>query len=460
MAKMWGGRFRETTSNLLDQFNASIPFDRKLYREDIQGSIAHVAMLGKEGIIPNDEVDRLIEALEIVREEIERGDFQFNIKDEDIHMAIEKRVTEIVGDIGKKIHTARSRNDQVATDFRLYVQNKSKSISKQIVELIETLVHLAEQHTDTLIPGMTHLQHAQPTNFGYHLLAYVAMFKRDYERFQSSIERNSISPLGCGALAGTPHQIDRDYTSQMLGFREPSLNCLDSVSDRDFALEILFNISMLFTHISRLSEELILWSSYEFQFIKFSDSYSTGSSIMPQKKNPDVAELLRAKSGRVFGNLISLLVVMKGLPLAYNKDMQEDKEGVFDSVETAEISLEILKESIRTLEVQKENMEKACKVGHLTATDLADYLVKSCDIPFREAHFITGRAVAKAEELGIDISEMKLEDLQEIDKRIEKDVLEYLSLRNSMNSRNSQGGTATAETKRQIEKIKEWLENI
>ena len=460
MAKMWGGRFRETTSNLLDQFNASIPFDRKLYREDIQGSIAHVAMLGKEGIIPNDEVDRLIEALEIVREEIERGDFQFNIKDEDIHMAIEKRVTEIVGDIGKKIHTARSRNDQVATDFRLYVQNKSKSISKQIVELIETLVHLAEQHTDTLIPGMTHLQHAQPTNFGYHLLAYVAMFKRDYERFQSSIERNSISPLGCGALAGTPHQIDRDYTSQMLGFREPSLNCLDSVSDRDFALEILFNISMLFTHISRLSEELILWSSYEFQFIKFSDSYSTGSSIMPQKKNPDVAELLRAKSGRVFGNLISLLVVMKGLPLAYNKDMQEDKEGVFDSVETAEISLEILKESIRTLEVQKENMEKACKVGHLTATDLADYLVKSCDIPFREAHFITGRAVAKAEELGIDISEMKLEDLQEIDSRIEKDVLEYLSLRNSMNSRNSQGGTATAETKRQIEKIKEWLENI
>ncbi len=460
MAKMWGGRFRETTSSLLDQFNASIPFDRKLYREDIQGSIAHVAMLGKEGIIPNDEVDRLIEALEIVREEIERGDFQFNIKDEDIHMAIEKRVTEIVGDIGKKIHTARSRNDQVATDFRLYVQNKSKSISKQIVELIETLVHLAEQHTDTLIPGMTHLQHAQPTNFGYHLLAYVAMFKRDYERFQSSIERNSISPLGCGALAGTPHQIDRDYTSQMLGFREPSLNCLDGVSDRDFALEILFNISMLFTHISRLSEELILWSSYEFQFIKFSDSYSTGSSIMPQKKNPDVAELLRAKSGRVFGNLISLLVVMKGLPLAYNKDMQEDKEGVFDSVETAEISLEILKESIRTLEVQKENMEKACKVGHLTATDLADYLVKSCDIPFREAHFITGRAVAKAEELGIDISEMKLEELQKIDSRIEKDVLEYLSLRNSMNSRNSQGGTATAETKRQIEKIKEWLENI
>ena len=460
MAKMWGGRFRETTSNLLDQFNASIPFDRKLYREDIQGSIAHVAMLGKEGIIPNDEVDRLIEALEIVREEIERGDFQFNIKDEDIHMAIEKRVTEIVGDIGKKIHTARSRNDQVATDFRLYVQNKSKSISKQIVELIETLVHLAEQHTDTLIPGMTHLQHAQPTNFGYHLLAYVAMFKRDYERFQSSIERNSISPLGCGALAWTPHQIDRDYTSQMLGFREPSLNCLDSVSDRDFALEILFNISMLFTHISRLSEELILWSSYEFQFIKFSDSYSTGSSIMPQKKNPDVAELLRAKSGRVFGNLISLLVVMKGLPLAYNKDMQEDKEGVFDSVATAEISLEILKESIRTLEVQKENMEKACKVGHLTATDLADYLVKSCDIPFREAHFITGRAVAKAEELGIDISEMKLEYLQEIDSRIEKDVLEYLSLRNSMNSRNSQGGTAIAETKRQIEKIKEWLENI
>jgi len=460
MSKMWSGRFKEESSSLLDHFNASIPFDKKLYQEDIAGSIAHATMLGEVGILSQDDVDQIIEALETVKEEIELGKFEFKISDEDIHMAIEKRITELIGDTGKRLHTARSRNDQVATDFRLYVQNRSKSISKQILELIDTLLNLAKDHTETLIPGMTHLQHAQPINFAYHLLAYISMFKRDYERFQSSIERNSISPLGCAALAGTPHQIDRDLTSKLLGFREPSLNCLDTVSDRDFALEILFNISTLFTHISRFAEELILWSSYEFQFVAFSDSYSTGSSIMPQKKNPDVAELLRAKSGRVNGNLISLLTVMKGLPLAYNKDMQEDKEGVFDSVETAEISLEILTKSIKTLKVNRENMERACRVGHLTATDLADYLVKSCGVPFREAHFITGEAVARAEELNIDLSEMELKELQKIDSRIGEDVLPLLSLRDSMNSRNSKGGTSSFETKKQILYIEKWLENL
>jgi argininosuccinate lyase len=460
MSKMWSGRFSGESSTLLEKFNASIPFDQKLYREDIAGSIAHATMLGSVGILQSEEVDLIIEALEAVKEEIDNGRFEFKISDEDIHMAVEKKITEMIGDVGKKLHTARSRNDQVATDFRLYVQNRSQTLSEQILELQKALLEIAKKHTETLIPGMTHLQHAQPTNFAYHILAYVAMFKRDYERFQSSIERNSISPLGCAALAGTPHQINREETAKLLGFREPSLNCLDTVSDRDFALEILFNISTLFVHISRFAEELIMWSSYEFKFITFSDAYSTGSSIMPQKKNPDVAELLRGKSGRVFGNMISLLTVMKGLPLAYNKDMQEDKEGVFDSVESAEISLEILTKALQTMRVNSENMEHACKIGHLTATDLADYLVKNCGVPFREAHFITGKAVAKAEELSIDLSEIGFAELYEIDNRISEDVLDYLSLRNSMNSRSSKGGTATSETIKQIEIVENWLNSL
>ena len=460
MSKMWSGRFKEEASSLLDKFNASIPFDKKIYKEDIQGSIAHATMLETVGILSENEKDAVIKALKQVADEVETGEFEFKISDEDIHMAIEKRITEIAGDVGKKLHTGRSRNDQVATDFRLYVQSKTVSLSNKILELEKVLLNIAKDHTETLLPGMTHLQHAQPTNFGYHILAYISMFKRDYERLQSSLERNSISPLGCAALAGTPHQIDREQTSKLLGFREPSLNCLDTVSDRDFALEILFNISTLFIHISRFAEELIIWSSYEFQFVKFSDGYSTGSSIMPQKKNPDVAELLRAKTGRVNGNLIALLTVMKGLPLAYNKDMQEDKEGVFDSVETAEISLEIMTKSLETLNINSENMEKACKIGHLTATDLADYLVKNCDIPFREAHFITGDAVSKSEELGIDLSEISLFELQKIDSRIDENVLSLLSLRNSMNSRISKGGTATSETKNQIEFIEKWLGNL
>ncbi|EJF06598.1 argininosuccinate lyase [Thiovulum sp. ES] len=460
MSKMWSGRFSEATSSLLDRFNASIPFDKKLYSQDITGSIAHAKMLCKQNILSEDEKNSIIDGLAKVKSEIENGEFQWLISDEDLHMAIEKRLTEIIGDTGKKLHTARSRNDQVATDFRLYVQNKSDELSKLILDLIETLNEIAKKHTSTMLPGMTHLQHAQPINFGFHLLAYVSMFKRDFERFRDSFSRNSVSPLGCAALAGTPHSIDRKETAQLLGFDSVSLNCLDTVSDRDFALEILFNISTLFTHVSRFAEELILWSSYEFKFVTFSDAYSTGSSIMPQKKNPDVAELLRGKSGRVFGNLFSLFTVMKGLPLAYNKDTQEDKEGVFDSVETAEISLQILIESLKTLTVNSENMEKACSVGHLSATDLADYLVKNCDVPFREAHHITGRAVAKAEELEIDLSEINFEELHKIDSRIESDVLEVLSLRNSMNSRNSEGGTSTKQTEVQITFVENWLAEV
>lgn len=459
MQKMWAGRFSTQTASLLDQFNASIMFDRKLYAEDIEGSIAHARMLCAQGILNAEELAQIETGMAQVREEIESERFEWRIGDEDLHMAIEKRLTEIIGDAGKKLHTARSRNDQVAVDFRRYVLRKNRELTLQLKALIGALLEVARPHTHTLLPGMTHLQHAQPINFAFHLMAYASMFKRDIERFESSTKRNNISPLGCAALAGTPHNIDRSMSAKELGFEGVSINCLDTVSDRDFALEILFNISTMMMHISRLAEELILWSSYEFRFVELSDAYSTGSSIMPQKKNPDVPELLRGKTGRVFGNLMGLLTVMKGLPLAYNKDTQEDKEGVFDSVETAQISLEILKEALLTMTVKPHYMYQACKVGHLSATDLADYLVKHCGIPFREAHHITGRAVAKAEELGIDLSDMDFETLHHIDGRIHKNVLEHLSIEHSMNARTSEGGTATLRTMEQIIYFENYLKD-
>ncbi|SFV59421.1 Argininosuccinate lyase [hydrothermal vent metagenome] len=436
MDKMWSGRFSASASSLLDKFNASIMYDRKLYREDIEGSLAHAAMLAKQGILTTEELVLIVDGLGQVRTEIEADEFEWNIADEDLHMGIEKRLTAIIGDAGKKLHTARSRNDQVAVDFRRYVLRQNLEIVDGLKLLMKEVIVVADKHTETLIPGMTHLQHAQPINFAFHLGAYLSMFKRDIARFEDSHKRNNISPLGCAALAGTPHNIDRGMTAELLGFDSVSVNCLDTVSDRDFALEILFNIATMMMHISRLSEELVMWSSYEFGFVELSDEYSTGSSIMPQKKNPDVPELLRGKTGRVYGSLMGLLTVMKGLPLAYNKDTQEDKEGVFDSVETATISLEILKEAIKTMEVKSHNMESACAVGHLSATDLADYLVEKCDIPFREAHFITGRAVAKGEELNVDLSKMDFKYLKEIDARINEDVMAYLGLRHSMNFKN------------------------
>ncbi len=364
---------KNTNAQILDEFNASIMFDKELYAQDIKGSIAHSAMLYEQGILTQEEQKSIESGLLQVKEEIESGEFQFSLAYEDIHMAVENRLTQIIGEPGKRLHTARSRNDQVATDFRLYVQEKSLSIKLQLKELVETFVNVASNHTETLIPGMTHLQHAQPLNFGYHMLAYANMFKRDFQRFESSYERNNYSPLGSAALAGTPHNINRDSTCEKLGFDAPTAHAMDTVSDRDFALEILFNISTSMMHISRISEELVTWSSYEFQFVRMSDEYATTSSIMPQKKNPDVPELLRGKTGRVYGNLISLLTVMKGLPLAYNKDTQEDKEGVFDSVRTIEISLKILNEVIKTMIVNVDKMESACKIGHLSATDLADF---------------------------------------------------------------------------------------
>jgi argininosuccinate lyase len=454
---------KNTNAKISDKFNASVMFDNKLYTQDIKGSIAHSKMLALQGIISLDDQQKIEKGLLQIKNEIKSGKFVWKIEDEDVHMAIESRLTQLIGDAGGRLHTARSRNDQVATDFTLYIKEKNIQISKKILKFITTLVKIASKHTNSLIPGMTHLQHAQPINFGYHLLAYANMFKRDYERFISSNKRNDFSPLGSAALAGTPHDIDRFKSCELLGFKEPTISALDTVSNRDFALEILFNISTSMMHLSRLSEELILWSSYEFGFIKLSDEYATTSSIMPQKKNPDVPELLRGKTGRVYGNLISLLTVMKSLPLAYNKDTQEDKEGVFDSVETMLISLDIIDAVVKTMNIDKKAMQKACKVGHLSATDLADYLVQKQNLPFREAYYITKDVVLKANSLSKDISELTLKEIQSANKKlknIDKEILKYLDLRNSMNARDSYGGTSTKRTKEQIRYFKKWLKNI
>ena len=451
---------KNTNARILDEFNASIMFDKELYAQDIRGSIAHSQMLCEQGILTIEEQKVIQEGLLQVKEEIENGKFKFSLAYEDIHMAVETRLTDLIGEPGKRLHTARSRNDQVATDFRLYVQDKSQSIKTQLKELIETFLEVSSKHTETLIPGMTHLQHAQPLNFAYHLLAYVNMFKRDFERFESSYERNNYCPLGSAALAGTPHNINRFSTSEKLGFISPTLHAMDTVSDRDFALEILFNISTCMMHISRIAEELILWSSYEFQFVRMSDEYATTSSIMPQKKNPDVPELLRGKTGRVYGNLISLLTVMKGLPLAYNKDTQEDKEGVFDSVKTVEISISILNEVIKTMIINVDKMQNACKIGHLSATDFADYLVTKQNMPFRTAYYLTKDVVEKANSLRKDISELNIDEIRSTNdelKNIDEEIVSYLDLRNSMNARNSFGGTSTIQTQSQIKYFKEWL---
>jgi len=456
--KIASARISESSSKLLQELNNSLPFDKVLYREDIEGSRAHAFMLSEEGIISKEDYTQIEQGLIDIYEEIESEKYLLNGDEEDIHMAIEGYLTEKIGDAGKRLHTARSRNDQVALDFRLFVQKNTQKIANLLLMNIRTLIKVASENTQTLLPGMTHLQHAQPINFGYHMLAYASMFKRDYERFTSSYERNNYSPIGCAALAGTPHPINRKTTAERLGFKAPTLNCLDTVSDRDFALEILFNISTMMMHMSRLSEELILWSASEFKFVQLSDKHATGSSIMPQKKNPDIPELLRGKTGRVNGNLVALLTVMKGLPLAYNKDMQEDKEGVFDSVKTALLSLEVLNEMIDEMTVNVASMEKACMIGHLSATDLADYLVKEAGIPFRDAYHITGNVVNVAEDKRVDISELTFEDLKAVDDRIGEDVVALLDNRASMNARQSEGGTSTIRTEEQIDSLVSWLE--
>ena len=458
MKKMWDGRFNEASSELLEEFNASIFFDKELFKEDIAGSKAHAKMLGECGILDADDVAKIRAGLDQVLGEIERGEFAFSVSQEDIHMAVEGRLSQIIGkELGGRLHTARSRNDQVALDFRAYCQNRTKELATLVRELIAVLASIASEHKDTLMPGFTHLQHAQPISLAFHLLAYAFAFKRDYERLLSSYERNNLSPLGSAALAGTPYPTRRELVASELGFSGITPNAMDSVSDRDFALELLFNISLIFTHASRLCEELILWSSQEFGYISISDAFSTGSSIMPQKKNPDVAELIRGKTGRVYGNLIALLTVMKGLPMAYNKDMQEDKEGVFDSVRTASTSLVILREMLKTTTWRKENMLKACKMGHLSATDLADYLVSAYNEPFRLAHNITGRLVALAESRGKDLSELSLEELKSIDSRFDEGALSALSLEASKEARKSSGGTSNESVEKQLVLINDFL---
>ena len=460
MAKLWGGRFSQDSNKLLDEFNASISFDQKLWEQDIRGSKAHSEMLFEIGILNLEEKEAIHRGLDTIAEEIEKGEFEFKLSDEDIHMAIESALIAKIGEVGKKLHTARSRNDQVAVDFKIFVLQSNQEISLRLCKLIETLLQIASEHTETLMPGMTHLQHAQPINFGFHIVAWCCAFKRDVQRFQSSYERNNYSPLGSGALAGVPYKIDRESTAYSLGFAAPTINAMDSVSDRDFALDLLYDVAMVMMHISRVAEELVMWSSYEFGFVSFSDEYSTGSSIMPQKKNPDVAELLRGKSGRAYGNLIALLTVMKGLPLAYNKDTQEDKEGVFDSVRTVLICLEILEKSLQSLTIHQDKMQKMTKIGHLSATDLADFLVQKCNIPFREAHHITGKVVTHAEQEGKDISELTEEEILSQDARIHQGVLKSLDLKTSMNARDSLGGTSSRQTKFQIKFLQEWLSGI
>jgi len=457
LSKVASGKTTAPKAKLLDEFNASIMFDKELYLQDINGSIAHVKMLAKQNIIAIDAQEKIINGLHVIIKEIEAGEYKFDISDEDIHMSIESRLSTLIGDDAKRMHTARSRNDQVALDFRMYVLSSNKELVELLLALEKVLLDISGKHTKTLLPGMTHLQHAQPINFAYHMLAYVSMFKRDIERLEDSYKRNNISPIGCAALAGTPYKTDREYEAKLLGFDSVSINCLDTVSDRDFALEILFNISTMMMHISRLAEEIILWSSSEFSFVELSDEYSTSSSIMPQKKNPDVPELLRGKTGRVNGNLISLLTVLKGLPLAYNKDMQEDKEGVFDSVKTAKISVRILSEALKTMRVDKEAMLRATKKGHLSATDLADYLTANCGYTFRDAYKLTGEVVGFAEDIKKDISELTLDELKKFESSIKEDIIDTLQLESSMNARDSQGGTATSSTLAQIEYFENWI---
>ena len=457
MAKMWSGRFSLESSRLLEEFNASIYFDKTLWREDIRGSIAHARMLESIGVLSQDERDSIITGLEQIASEIESGAFVFDASDEDIHMAVESALTQKIGEVGKKLHTARSRNDQVALDFRLYVLHHNQALRSSLLCLMETILKLAKAHTKSIMPGMTHLQHAQPVSFGFHLVAWACNFRRDIWRLESDFTRNNYCPLGSGALAGTPYKNDRDMLSTELGFSAPTLNAMDSVSERDFALDMLYSLSMVMMHISRVAEELVLWSSSEFKFISLSDAYATGSSIMPQKKNPDVPELLRGKSGRVYGSLMGLLCVMKGLPLAYNKDTQEDKEGVFDAIRQVRICVEILKECLASMEVLEQNMLKMAKVGHLSATDLADFLVMKCGVAFRDAHHITGRVVAYAEEKGVDISDLDEEEILSIDSQILPGVKAVLSLESSMNARDSLGGTAQRQTQSQIATLEDFI---
>ena len=455
--KTWGGRFRGAASDLMTRINASIRFDKRLWREDIAGSKAHASMLRDQGIIAAEDAQAILNGLDRIAEEFERDGVPERVELEDIHMTVEHRLTELIGPAAGRLHTARSRNDQVATDFRMWVRNACAQAAANIRELQRALIEAADRHADTVMPGFTHLQVAQPVTLGHHLLAYYEMLRRDVSRFADAGERMNESPLGAAALAGTGFQLDRDATAKTLGFDRPTANSLDSVSDRDFALDYLGAAAQCSLHLSRLAEELIIWASPQFGFVKLSDAFSTGSSIMPQKRNPDAAELVRGHSGRIMGCLTSLMVTMKGLPLAYSKDMQDDKEPVFEACDLLAISIEALGGMIETIEFVPERMRAAAEQGFSTATDLADWLVREAGVPFREAHHITGAAVKAAEDRGCGLDQLPLDVLKQIDGRIDERVFGVLSVDASVRSRTSYGGTAPERVREQVAKAKTEL---
>ena len=456
VVKPWGGRFSEPTDAFVEAFTASVEFDKRLYAQDIVGSMAHARMLAKIGVLTGEELEAIIEGLQKVKEEIDAGQFRWDVALEDVHMHIEARLTRIIGDVGKKLHTARSRNDQVATDVRLYLREEIDAISEQLLRLQTNLVKLAEEQADTIMPGFTHLQSAQPITFGHHMMAWYEMLKRDHARLQDCRARVDVLPLGAAALAGTSYPIDRSFCADMLGFRQIAENSLDAVSDRDFAIEFVSVSALIMTHLSRCSEELVLWASAQFDFIDLGDSFCTGSSIMPQKKNPDVPELLRGKTGRINGNLVSLLTLMKGQPLAYNKDNQEDKEPLFDTVDNVKASLRVFADMVPAIKVKQQNMRAAALKGYTTATDLADYLVRK-GVPFRDAHEIVGKAVRKAISVNKDLSELPLKTLQSVSKFIEQDVYDVLTLEGSVAARNHLGGTAPEQVRQAVARARQWL---
>ena len=456
MEKMWAGRFQKTLDQTADDFNSSIRFDCRMYAQDIKGSMAHAAMLAKQGILSQAETDKIIDGLEGILKDIESGVLAFDMQAEDIHMFIEAELTKRIGDAGKRLHTARSRNDQVAVDIRLYLRDEAEEIVSLLKDTIEAIVEQAEKNAQTIAPGYTHLQRAQPISFGHHLLAYAMMLLRDIARVKDAVKRMNFSPLGSCALAGTTYPTDRAFTAEKLGFDGVMQNSIDGVSDRDFCVELLSAFSLLMTHLSRLSEEIVLWSSWEFKFIELDDSYTTGSSIMPQKKNPDMAELIRGKTGRVYGDLMALLTTLKGLPLAYNKDMQEDKEAIFDAIDTVKMCLKVLAPMLKTMTVLKENTYLAAQKGFINATDLADYLTKK-GMPFRAAYKIVGQIVAECIEKGLVLDNFALAEYKKYSDLFEQDLYEEIALETCVNKRNSFGGASAKSVLAQAEWVKKEL---
>lgn len=459
MTKAWGGRFQKETASLMDDFHSSIHFDCRLAEEDIRGSIAHATMLGDAGIIPKAEAETIIIGLKRILERVKAGQISWDPTAEDIHMNVEKLLIQEIGELGKKLHTARSRNDQVALDTRLYLRTEVIYLKTTLIELFRVIIKIAEQEKETIMPGYTHLQRAQPVLFGHHLMAYFEMFRRDYERLEDSMKRIIVSPLGSGALAGTGFPINREQVAAALDFSGITANSIDGVSDRDFVAEFIFNASLIMMHLSRFCEELALWSSMEFSFVEMDDAYSTGSSIMPQKKNPDIAELVRGKTGRVYGDLVAILTVMKGLPLAYNKDMQEDKEALFDAVDTLKGCLTIFIPMLDTMDVKRERMLEATKDGFLNATDLADYLVGK-GLPFRTAHGVVGKLVKYCIDNQKRLEDLSLEEFQSGSSLIGEDIYLTLRIDNVVRVRNSSGGTSFDQVKQEIEHAGHWLRRI